>query len=65
VGANVDARDKEGWTALMVAAKRGAVAMVRELLKLGASSRAVRNGRTVLDVAMEEGHVAIALLLSG
>ena len=48
-GANVNAKDNEGWTALIWAAIRGHIEVVEVLLKHGADVNAKNNnGRTAL-----------------
>jgi ankyrin repeat protein len=48
----------------MVASEFGHVVVVRELLKAGASTRAVLpNGHTALSIAKWKGHTAIVALL--
>jgi len=64
MGADVDERGQEGWTALMVAVYRGDVAMARLLLKRAADVNA-RNihGVTVLMVAIHRGQREMERLL--
>ncbi len=52
VGADVNARDADGYTPLHHAASRGDVEMIRYLVEQGADVTAVaRNGRTTVDMA--------------
>ena len=51
-GANVDARDSNNWTPLMVAAQKNGLAMARFLLSRGANSAASSKGMTASDLAM-------------
>ncbi len=59
-GADVNARDKAGWTPLMSAANEGYVLMVPVLLEVGADPdlRAV-DGATALLLASQQGYVEI------
>jgi eukaryotic-like serine/threonine-protein kinase len=65
-GANVNARDNTGDTALSLAAKRGDVESLRYLLAHGADA-ASRNdeGETALDHARRLGHVEAVKILEG
>jgi len=63
-GAEIDARNKEGWTALHVAAKAGHAPVVKELLGAKASvSAAGPKGYLALHVAAEAGHRGVVELL--
>ena len=63
-GADVNARDRFGYSALMYAAGGGHSAVVEMLLSSGADVRAKnRNGLTCLDLAVARGHSTIAGLL--
>lgn len=63
-GADVDARDQNGWTPLHRAAFKGRVESVKVLLSHGASVNAVDDaGYTPLQCAVEAGHAHLAPLL--
>jgi ankyrin repeat protein len=63
-GANVNARDVLGGTALMMAARGGRGDIVRVLIKAGADVNAKDNeGRTALSGAVDAGHGQVARLL--
>jgi ankyrin repeat protein len=68
-GANVNAKDKDGVTAMMWASEKGQTEIVNILLSKGAEVNARENnsGMTALMVAAAEGHTAIveALLAKG
>jgi ankyrin repeat protein len=60
-GANVNARDRDGWTPLIKAAQAGHAEMVQLLLDHGADMRAADNdGRTAWMLAAVGGHNDIA-----
>ena len=64
-GANVNAKGKDGYTALMYAASWENADTVKALLDAGASvnakiSGSYKNGYTALSLAMENGHTATA-----
>lgn len=63
-GADVNARQQQGWTPLHGAAQNGDAEIVQLLLEHGAD-RAARSetGQTALDLAMTHGHAAVAALL--
>jgi ankyrin repeat protein len=65
LGAEVNARDDSGTTALMLAARRGKDALVRVLLSKGADPE-LRNchGESAASLARVGGHPALARLLS-
>ena len=65
LGANVNARDIDGWTPLHQAAENGHVEMARLLVsELGADVNARDcSGWTPLHLAAENGHVEMARLL--
>ncbi|MBL8860315.1 MAG: ankyrin repeat domain-containing protein [Planctomycetes bacterium] len=65
-GADVNARQHGGFTALQAAAGAGRMDMTRFLLAHGAE-RNVRNdaGKSARDLAHEKGHVAVVQLLDG
>jgi ankyrin repeat protein len=62
-GANVNAREQFGDTALTEAVFNGQLAAVKELLFRGADVNAVGDGGTALDIAINRNHTAIADLL--
>lgn len=63
-GANVNARDVLGGTALMMAARGGRGDIARALIKAGADVNAKDNeGRTALSSAVDAGHGEVARLL--
>ncbi len=63
-GADVDARDGGGWTALMHAANEGFVLMVPPLLEAGAELDVrAADGATALFIAIVRGHAEVAALL--
>ncbi len=60
-GADVDARQQAGWTALQAAAKNGLLDVVDLLLAAGASRHLTAdNGKTAYDLATEAGQTAVA-----
>ena len=67
-GARLDARDRDGWTALMWASWSGLTQVAGKLLESGASPHfADRQGNTALLIAAQRGNTAIvtALLANG
>ena len=63
-GANVNARDARGWTALMHAANKGYAPMVESLLKAKADVDArAADGATALFMAAAHGHSGVIKLL--
>ena len=62
-GADVNAREKFGDTALTEAVFNGQLAAVKELLLRGADVNAIADGGTALDIAINRNHTAIADLL--
>lgn len=62
-GADVNAREKLGDTALTEAVFNGQLAAVKELLLRGADVNAIADGGTALDIAINRNHTAIADLL--
>jgi ankyrin repeat protein len=63
-GADVNAGDNEGFTALMAASTMGHGGVVPILLKAGADvNAATRNGRTALSYASAQGHTEVVRLL--
>ena len=67
-GAKPDARDSDGWTALMWASWSGLSKVADQLLESGASPAfADRQGNTALIIAAQRGHASIvaALLAKG
>jgi ankyrin repeat protein len=66
LGADRDAKDNDGSTALHGAASGGHEAVVRLLVVLGADRDAIDNdGSTALHLAASEGHEAVVRLLNG
>jgi uncharacterized protein len=64
VGSEVDARDKYGRTALILAARQGCSDSVREILRKGADVNAkLSSGETALKLASQYGHNQIVELL--
>jgi ankyrin repeat protein len=67
-GADVDARDEEGWTALILAARRGDLASVNTLIGAGADVNAkAKDGRSALDFAhdlVQDPPVVVQALLA-
>lgn len=62
-GARVNARDENGMTPLHFAAANGYIESVKLLLSKGANVNAKVEGKTPLDMAIEEGHVKTADVL--
>lgn len=62
-GADVNAVDNEGWTALTYASGNGHTALVRMLLDSGAVNAVDIDGWTALTYASLYGHTAIVKLL--
>jgi uncharacterized protein len=63
-GADANARQGGGFTALQAAAQNGDPDMARDLLDHGADpSAATDDGRTALSIAEEQGHEEVAALL--
>lgn len=63
-GANVNAKDNEGWHPLQLAAKRGDIEIVRLLLENGAEVNATNvDGVTALGSAVYRGYTDVAKLL--
>ncbi len=57
-GAYVNARDKHGWTVLMIATANGQTDAVKVLIKAGADVNAVdKDGVTALMIAAFNGHM--------
>lgn len=66
LGAQIDAIDDRGSTALMLAAKNGQIEVVRYLLSKGADkSLQDNNGITAVEHARQQGHLDIVSLLEG
>ena len=70
LGADLDWRDSDGWTALMWTAGNGHVECARALLA-GGADRTLRAtggmypGKTALEIAEERGLAGVAALLAG
>ncbi len=63
-GADIKVKQKDGWTALMMAAIDGYTDTVKALLDKGADVNAKNNkGQTALDWARENGQTATVKLL--
>jgi len=63
-GADVNARQEGGWTALHSASQNGDVEMARLLIAAGANVQArASNNQTALDLALTKGHQAVVDLL--
>ena len=62
-GADVNAREQFGDTALTEAVFNGQLAAVKELLFRGAEINAIGDGGTALDIAINRNHTAIADLI--
>ncbi|VDM35364.1 unnamed protein product [Hydatigera taeniaeformis] len=64
-GANMEVRNKRGWTPLMLAARIGGEKMVDCLLNAGADVHATATGeKTAWSIAYERGHKAICKRIS-
>lgn len=65
-GAPLDAKDNDGWTALMWAAWSGLPKVATELLKNGADQApADPQGNTAIALAARRGHVEVVRILAG
>ena len=63
-GADVNATDNNGWTALTVASENGHLEIVKLLVEKSANVNATNNnGRTLIIAASENGHLEIVKLL--
>jgi len=63
-GADVNARQEGGWTALHAASQNGDVEMVRLLIAAGADVQArADNQQNALDLALGKGHQAVVDVL--
>jgi len=63
-GANVDAKDEDGWTSLMLAASNGKLGVVKLLLKSDADVNPEdKDGRTALMLAARYGKLDVVKLL--
>ena len=63
-GMDVDASDKQGWTALHLASAEGQKGMVQQLLDAGADvTKVAKDGATALWVALLGGHHEVLLIL--
>lgn len=61
----LNVKDKQGWTALMLAASNGDAEMVKMLLAAGADASAkLANGKDARTLADQGGHAAAAALLT-
>ena len=64
MGANMNARDYNGYDPLMIAAARGHDLIVRQLLAFGAdSTKTNKHGNTALILAMYDGHLPVVKTL--
>ncbi len=63
--ADVNGANKLGWTALMLAARKGNVELVKQLLNAGANSnvQVPHSGWTALNLAIKNGHKDVVALL--
>lgn len=63
-GAEVNARDEVGWTALIWAAMQGDLPVAQALIAAGAEVNATdREGQTAVDLALAHGQVAMVELI--
>lgn len=63
-GADANARQQGGWTALHSAAARGSIELINLLIRYKADKNARNDdGKTPSDLAMEKGHIEAAKLL--
>jgi hypothetical protein len=59
-GIDVNIRDKDNNTPLMIASSNGKIGIVKRLLKAGADTSLINNeGKTAKDLALKKGHNAI------
>jgi hypothetical protein len=66
VGADIEAKDDDGWTPLIEASMKGHVQVVNELLVHGADIKATtRFDKTALHCAAWNGHLAVVIELLG
>jgi hypothetical protein len=64
-GADIEAKNSNGWTALNIAIRNRHKAVIRLLLEKGTDIEAKNNnGWTALDIAVQNGHEAVIRLLS-
>jgi len=65
-GANMEFKDTNGNTALMLAANRGRTVTVKTMLKLGVSPlKKNKAGQTAADVARQSKYMELANLIEG
>ena len=62
-GADINAREQQGNTALTEATYYGHIEVIKELLLRGADINAIGQGGTALDVAIDKNDLAVAGLL--
>jgi ankyrin repeat protein len=62
-GADVEAKDADGYFALFIAAQEGHPKVVKLLLDAGADKDKTANGQTSLSIATNNGHTEVVQLL--
>ncbi|KAK6513075.1 hypothetical protein TWF506_009238 [Arthrobotrys conoides] len=63
-GAEVDAKDLDGWSAIMLAAQEGNCNIIQVLVDAGANVNSEANsGATALFIAAQQGHTAVVKVL--